>query len=90
MGSQESTDLVSQIVVLGGTEEPAMGHGLEHVQLRINPTGTELSVHPDGVGQKQVSGSRLQKGRWEGGRQVTEQWRQIRVLQIVVAGIQGD
>ena len=90
MGSQESTDLVSQLVVLGRTEEPAVGHGLEHVQLGINPACTKLPVHPNGIGQKQVSGSRLQKGRREGGAEVTEQWRQIGVSEIVVTGIQGD
>ena len=59
VGGQESTDLVSQLVVLRGTEEPAVGHGLKDVQLGIDPASTKLSVHPNGIGQKQVSGSSL-------------------------------
>ena len=90
MGRQESADLLSQFVVFRGTEEPAVGHGLEHVELRLDAAGPKLPVHPDGVGQEQVSGSRLQEGRWEGGGEVAEQRRQIGVSQIVVTGIQGD
>ncbi len=65
-----------------------MGHGLEYVQLGIDPACTKLPVHPNVIGQKQVSGSSLQKRRWEGGGEITEQWREIGVSQIVVTGIQ--
>jgi hypothetical protein len=67
-----------------------VGHGFEHVQLGINPTRTKLSVHPNRVGQEKISGSSLQEGRREGSIQVTEQWGQVGVSEIVVAGIEGD
>ena len=67
VSGKESTNLLGEVIVFGGTEEPAVRHGLEHVQLGIDPAGTKLSVHPNRVGQEQVSGSSLQKGRREGG-----------------------
>ena len=42
MGGQKATDLVSQLIVLRGTEETAVGHGLEYVQFGIDPASTCL------------------------------------------------
>jgi hypothetical protein len=90
MGGHKATNLLGQLIVLGGTEEPTVGHGLEYVELRIDPAGTQLPVHPNGVGQKQVSGSSLKERRRERGGEIAEQWRKIGVSEIVFTRIQSD
>ena len=60
------------------------------MQFRIDSACTKLPVHPSGIGQKEISGSGLQKSRWEGSSEVTEQWGQIGVSQIVATGVEGD
>jgi hypothetical protein len=90
MGSQKAANFIGQLIVLRGTEEPTVGHGLEYVQLCIDPAGTQLPVHPNGVGQKQISGSSLKERRRERGGEIAEQWRKIRVSEIVFARVQSD
>src|ERR1019366_10066979 len=89
MGGEKATDLVGQLIVLRSTEDPPVGHGLEDVQLLIDPARTKLPVHPNGVGQEQVSGSSLKEGRREGSGEIAEQWREIGVSEIVVSSVQG-
>src|SRR5262245_29111636 len=84
---EEPADLGPEVLVLGRAVEAGVRHGLEDVQVGVDPGGTQLSVHPHGVGQEQVAGARLEERRREAG-QVGEQRGQVRVGQIVATRVE--
>src|SRR4051812_30778985 len=51
---EEPSHFRGQLGVFRRAEEPAVGHGLEHVQLRLHARGAQLAVQPHRVGEEEV------------------------------------
>ena len=90
VGGDEAPHLLGQLAVFRRAEEPTVGHRLEHVELGVDSGAAELAVHAHGVGQEEVTRSGLEERGRERRGEVAEQRRQVRIGEIVVAGVQRD
>jgi hypothetical protein len=65
---QKYADGCLEVYVLWrGPAEACVRHGFEDVQLGVDSGSQQLPVHPNRVGQKQVSGAGLQECGWKAG-----------------------
>src|SRR5580658_6694069 len=65
--------------------EPAVRHGLEHVELRLHAGGSQCAMHSYRVREEQIASPRLQECRREAAH-VTEQGRQVWMRQVMPIG----
>ncbi|MND03363.1 hypothetical protein D3C83_231470 [compost metagenome] len=65
-----------------------MGRGIENVQLRLYPGTAKRAMHQDRIGQEEIARAALQQRRRETLRVIAKQRGDVRIGEVVAAGIQ--